>query len=91
MSQRGLGSPYRNSACMRINMLLRWMVQDEIDLGLWQTDFIKPEKFVCHYVPPCCATGTTDGVYILSQRKLEGGHGIDSCSSPMGYKRSFEI
>lgn len=40
-----LGSPYRNSACMRINMLLRWMVrQDEIDLGLWQTDFIKPEN-----------------------------------------------
>ena len=32
-----LGSPYRNSACKRINMLLRWMVRkDEIDLGNWQ-------------------------------------------------------
>ena len=40
-----LGSPYRNSACKRINMLLRWMVRkDEIDLGVWQTDLIKPKK-----------------------------------------------
>ncbi|WP_347224009.1 TIGR02757 family protein [Bacteroides congonensis] len=40
-----LGNPYRNSACKRINMLLRWMVRkDEVDLGLWQTDFIKPNK-----------------------------------------------
>lgn len=38
-----LGSPERNSACKRINMLLRWMVRkDEIDLGLWQTDKITP-------------------------------------------------
>lgn len=40
-----LGSPDRNSACKRINMLLRWMVRkDEIDLGMWQTDLIKPEN-----------------------------------------------
>lgn len=26
-------------------MLLRWMVRkDEIDLGVWQTDLIKPKK-----------------------------------------------
>lgn len=38
-----LGSPERNSACKRINMLLRWMVRkDEIDLGLWQTSSITP-------------------------------------------------
>ena len=38
-----LGSPSRNSACKRINMLLRWMVRkDDIDLGLWQTDLITP-------------------------------------------------
>lgn len=40
-----LGSPYRNSACKRINMLLRWMVRkDEIDLGVWQTGLIKPKN-----------------------------------------------
>lgn len=38
-----LGSPERNSACKRINMLLRWMVRkDTIDIGLWQTDKITP-------------------------------------------------
>lgn len=40
-----LGSPSRNSACKRINMLLRWMVRkDDIDLGLWQTTHISPSS-----------------------------------------------
>lgn len=43
MAPARLGSPERNSACKRINMLLRWMVRkDEIDLGLWQTPQIQP-------------------------------------------------
>lgn len=38
-----LGSPRRNSACKRINLLLRWMVRkDDVDLGLWQLGNIKP-------------------------------------------------
>lgn len=38
-----LGSPQRNSACKRINMLLRWMVRkDDVDLGLWATQNIQP-------------------------------------------------
>ena len=33
-----LGSPDRNSACKRINMLLRWMIRkDDVDLGLWKS------------------------------------------------------
>lgn len=43
MEPARLGSPERNSACKRINMLLRWMVRkDQIDLGLWQTKLITP-------------------------------------------------
>lgn len=39
-----LGSPERNSACKRINMLMRWMVRkDDVDLGLWQTDNVSPK------------------------------------------------
>lgn len=38
-----LGSPARNSACKRINMLLRWMIRkDNIDLGFWATPRISP-------------------------------------------------
>lgn len=38
-----LGSPERNSACKRINMLMRWMVRkDEIDFGFWQAKHIQP-------------------------------------------------
>ena len=38
-----LGSPGRNSACKRINMLLRWMVRkDDVDLGIWATENMKP-------------------------------------------------
>lgn len=40
-----LGSPQRNSACKRINMLLRWMIRkDDIDLGLWATQNIHPSQ-----------------------------------------------
>lgn len=40
-----LGSPERNSACKRINMLLRWMVRkDDVDLGLWQTESVRPQE-----------------------------------------------
>lgn len=40
-----LGSISRNSACKRINMLLRWMVRkDDVDLGLWQIGNIKPSE-----------------------------------------------
>jgi uncharacterized protein (TIGR02757 family) len=43
--QARLGSPARNSACTRINTLLRWMVRkDDIDLGLWSADYVKPEN-----------------------------------------------
>lgn len=38
-----MGSPERNSACSRINNLLRWMVRsNDIDLGVWQTSTIQP-------------------------------------------------
>lgn len=38
-----LGNPRRQSACKRINMLLRWMVRkDAIDLGIWRTKYITP-------------------------------------------------
>lgn len=43
MEPARLGSPERNSACKRINMLLRWMIRkDQVDLGLWQTKLITP-------------------------------------------------
>lgn len=38
-----LGSPERNSACKRINLLLRWMVRkDDVDLGVWQVGEVCP-------------------------------------------------
>lgn len=38
-----LGSPERNSACSRINTLLRWMIRrSDIDLGIWQMENLKP-------------------------------------------------
>lgn len=38
-----LGSPSRNSACKRINMLMRWMVRkDDVDLGIWNTPNLRP-------------------------------------------------
>ncbi len=38
-----LGSPTRNSACKRINMLMRWMVRkDDVDLGIWNTPDLTP-------------------------------------------------
>lgn len=38
-----LGSPERNSACSRINTLLRWMIRKkDIDLGIWQMENLKP-------------------------------------------------
>lgn len=40
-----LGSISRNSACKRINMLLRWMVRkDDIDFGLWANNHIQPSE-----------------------------------------------
>lgn len=40
-----LGTPTTNSACKRINLLLRWMVRkDKVDLGIWQTENIKPDS-----------------------------------------------
>lgn len=40
-----LGSIARNSACKRINMLLRWMVRkDDIDFGLWAKGNIQPSE-----------------------------------------------
>lgn len=40
-----LGSISRNSACKRINMLLRWMVRkDDIDFGLWAKGNIYPSE-----------------------------------------------
>ncbi|MGN1216548.1 MAG: TIGR02757 family protein [Phocaeicola sp.] len=40
-----LGSISRNSACKRINMLLRWMVRkDDIDFGLWTKGNIQPSE-----------------------------------------------
>lgn len=40
-----LGSISRNSACKRINMLLRWMVRkDDIDFGLWANGNIQPSE-----------------------------------------------
>lgn len=38
-----MGNPDNNSACKRITLLLRWMIRkDEIDLGIWQSQRIKP-------------------------------------------------
>lgn len=40
-----LGSIARNSACKRINMLLRWMVRkDDVDLGLWNIGNVKQSE-----------------------------------------------
>lgn len=43
LSPMQIGHPEQNSACSRLNMLLRWMVRkDNTDIGIWQTPQITP-------------------------------------------------
>lgn len=45
-----VATPFRKSACKRINMFLRWMVRKDekgVDFGIWDT--IKPYQLIC----PC--------------------------------------
>jgi uncharacterized protein (TIGR02757 family) len=47
-TRKHIPTPERNSACKRINMLLRWMVRRDksgVDFGLWKK--IRPAQLVC--------------------------------------------
>jgi len=47
-TQKHVSTPYKKSACKRLNMFLRWMVrQDEqgVDFGIWTS--IKPSELIC--------------------------------------------
>lgn len=49
-TMKHVASPYKKSACKRLNMYLRWMVRDDnygVDFGLWKE--IKSHQLVC----PC--------------------------------------
>jgi len=47
-TRKHVAAPWKNSACKRLNMLLRWMVRKDkngVDFGLWH--FIKPANLIC--------------------------------------------
>jgi uncharacterized protein (TIGR02757 family) len=47
-TQKHIATPLKNSACKRLNMLLRWMVrkdENNVDFGIWQT--IKMSQLIC--------------------------------------------
>lgn len=47
-TQKHIAAPFKNSACKRLNMFLRWMVRRDncgVDFGIWQR--IKPAQLVC--------------------------------------------
>ncbi|MFM9943873.1 MAG: TIGR02757 family protein [Bacteroidia bacterium] len=47
-SKKHIASPFKKSACKRLNMYLRWMVRDDekgVDFGIWKS--IKPSQLIC--------------------------------------------
>jgi uncharacterized protein (TIGR02757 family) len=47
-TQKHIAAPFKNSACKRLNMFLRWMVRRDncgVDFGIWQHIF--PAQLVC--------------------------------------------
>ena len=47
-TQKHIAAPFKNSACKRLNMFLRWMVRKDncgVDFGIWQQ--ISPSQLVC--------------------------------------------
>ncbi len=47
-TQKHIAAPFKNSACKRLNMFLRWMVRKDncgVDFGIWQQ--ISPAQLVC--------------------------------------------
>jgi uncharacterized protein (TIGR02757 family) len=47
-TQKHIAAPFKNSACKRLNMFLRWMVRRDncgVDFGIWQQ--ISPAQLVC--------------------------------------------
>lgn len=47
-TQKHVSTPYKKSACKRLNMFLRWMVRSDnqgVDFGIWTS--IKPSELIC--------------------------------------------
>lgn len=47
-TQKHIAAPFKNSACKRLNMFLRWMVRRDhcgVDFGIWQQ--MSPAQLVC--------------------------------------------
>jgi uncharacterized protein (TIGR02757 family) len=47
-THKHIAAPFKNSACKRLNMFLRWMVRQDncgVDFGIWKT--IKPSQLIC--------------------------------------------
>jgi len=47
-TMKHIAAPFKNSACKRLNMYLRWMVRRDdkgVDFGIWQN--ISPSRLVC--------------------------------------------
>ena len=47
-TRKHISTPYKNSACKRLNMYMRWMVRKDkkgVDFGLWKK--IKPSELIC--------------------------------------------
>jgi uncharacterized protein (TIGR02757 family) len=47
-TRKHISTPYKNSACKRLNMYLRWMVRNDkrgVDFGIWKK--IRPAQLIC--------------------------------------------
>lgn len=63
-----MGNPDHNSACKRIMLLLRWMIRkDNIDLGLWQSQNIKPSDLFAILDTATCQQALRMGLITYSK------------------------
>ena len=46
-TRKHIATPFKNSACKRLNMFMRWMVRNDgiVDFGIWKT--VKPAQLIC--------------------------------------------
>lgn len=66
-TKKHVAAPFKNSACKRLNMFLRWMVRVDdkgVDFGLWQT--VSPAYLIC---PVDLHVARVAGKFNLLQRK----------------------
>ena len=77
-TQKHVSNPLSNSACKRLNMLLRWMVRHDnkgVDFGIWKS--LSPADLLC---PLDIHTGNTGRKLKLIQRKQNDWKTVEELS-----------